>query len=458
MLLRALLAHLPLFAGWSTIRLVRLGLCCCLLWCGLPRPARAQTPAPRVVTSDLARFWQAYDSLSTTTDSVRQQACLQRLYIDPGSPGLHAFMTAKGYTAPAWVRSIRRYPKFWRSLRPRTQLLQAGVPGLQPYLEKLQKLYPALRPASIYLTVGILRSGGTTQGDAVIIGAELAAGNGSVEVSEFAPAMRQYLTRAFARDPIQHLPAVCVHEYVHTQENHYGNNVLGQAIYEGTCDFVTEQVVGQPVALPYRQYGPAHETDLKQRFQWELFHPRFDRWFYNQLADDSTHIADLGYYMGYAICRAYYQQVANQQQAIREMIELDYTSDQAVEAFLTRSRYYFPATIAQLRTAYDAQRPVVTGVQPLPAAPHRVAPNVRELTITFSQPMSPYTSMDYGPGGAATWPLVGRGVFSADRKSVTYQVKLLPAHTYEFVLTAGGFQSTQGYPLRPHRVHFSTSK
>ena len=444
------------FTRGSFARLTRIGLCWGLFSSGGSQPAVAQAPAPRVVTSDLAHFWQAYDSIRTTTDSLRQQAYLQRLYIDAGSPGLRAFMLAKGYTTPAWVRAIRQYPKFWRSIRPRTHLLQAGIPGLQPYLDKLQGLYPALRPATIYLTVGILRSGGTTQGNAVIIGAELATGDGTVDVSEFAPATRRYLARSFARDPITQVAAVCVHEYVHTQENRYGNNVLGQAIYEGTCDFVTEQVVGRPVALPYRQYGPVHEAELKQRFRRELFHPRFNRWFYNQVSDDTTPVADLGYYMGYVICRAYYQQAPNKQQAIREMIELDYTRDQAVETFLTRSRYYAPVTVAQLRAAYDAQRPVVIGVWPLPAEPQRVAPGIREIIIIFSQPMSPYTSMDYGPGGATTWPLVGRGKFSADRKAVTYQVKLLPAHTYEFVLTDGGFQSAEGHPLRPHRVHFQT--
>lgn len=458
MFVRSLLVHLPSWSTWLFTRSAATWLSLCLLLCGAPGPASAQAPPPRVVTSDLDHFWVAYDSIQTTADSLQQQALLQRLYINPGSPGLQAFMKAKGYTAPAWVRSIHRYPKFWRSIRPRTQLLRAGVPGLQPYLDQLQVLYPALRPATIYLTVGILRSGGTTEGNAVIIGAELATGNHTVDVSEFPLATRRYLTRSFARDPLRELPALCVHEFVHTQENRYGNNVLGQAIYEGTCDFVTEQVVGRPIALPYRHYGPAHEVALKQRFKTEMFQPGFNRWFYNQLSDDSTHIADLGYFMGYVICRAYYEQAPNKREAIREMIDLDYTSDRAVEAFLTRSRYYSSESIPQLRAAYEAKRPVVTSVRPSPAAPHLVAPGRQEITITFSQPMSRYTSVDYGPGGPATWPLTGRGVFSADRQAITYQVQLLPAHTYEFVLTDGGFESVGGYPLRPHLVQFKTGR
>jgi hypothetical protein len=427
-----------------------------LLLSGAQTPAVGQSVAQRVVTSDIDRFWLAYDSVRTTTDSVRQLTYLQRFYIEPGSAGLRALMATKGYTASEWVGAMRRYPRFWNSIRPRTQLVKTGVPGLEPYLDKLKALYPALRPATIYLTVGCLRTGGTTEGNAVLIGVELATGNAGVDLSEFPPAKREFLARLYARDPLRDLLQVCVHEYVHTQETHYGNNVLGQAIYEGTCDFVAEQVMGRSVEMPYMRYGPLHETALKARFKTEMFQLRFNRWFYNQESDDPRHVADLGYYMGYAICRAYYRQASHKSQAIREMIELDYTSDQAVEAFLLRSRYFPAESITRLRAAYEAQRPVVTAIRPLTAVTQPVSPGVQELTITFSKPMSPYTSIDYGPGGKATWPLTGRGTFSADRRSVTYKVSLLPGRSYEFQITSDGFRSEDGYPLKPYLAKFNT--
>jgi hypothetical protein len=445
-----LLPFLKRTGGWISLLL--------LLFSGVRIPAVGQSSAPRVVTSDIDRFWLAYDSVRTTTDSLRQITHLQRLYIDPGSAGLRALMATKGYTAPEWVGAIRRYPRFWNSIRPRTQLVKAGVPGLEPYLDKLKALYPALRPATIYLTVGCLRTGGTTQGNAVLIGVELATGNAGVDISEFPPAMRGFLARSFARDPLRDLLQVCVHEYVHTQEKRYGNNVLGQAIYEGTCDFVAEKVMNRPNALPYLKYGSMHEAILKERFKAEMFQPRFNRWFYNQESNDPTHVPDLGYYMGYAICRAYYQQAANKRQAVQEMIELDYTSDQAVEAFLTRSRYFPAESVPRLRAAYEERRPAVTGIRPLPAVAQPVSPSLQEITITFSQPMSPNTSIDYGPGGKATWPLTGPGTFATDHQSVTYKVSLLPEREYEFLINGGGFRSMDGYPLKPYFVKFKTSK
>lgn len=89
-------------------------------------------------------------------------------------------MVTEGYTAPEWMGGIRRYPRFWNSIRPRMLLVKGGVPGLEPYLDKLQALYPALRPTSSYLTVGCLRTGGTTEGNTVLIGVELVTGNAAL--------------------------------------------------------------------------------------------------------------------------------------------------------------------------------------------------------------------------------------------------------------------------------------
>ncbi|WP_125917187.1 hypothetical protein [Hymenobacter coccineus] len=97
-----------------------------------------------------------------------------------------------------------------------------------------------------------------------------------------------------------------MHEYVHTQEHGPGNTVLGQALYEGTCDLVAELVTGKKRQLPYMSYGPAHEAALKERFKREMFTPNISNWFYNPL-DKPGHVPDLGYYMGYAIGKRHYQ-------------------------------------------------------------------------------------------------------------------------------------------------------
>ncbi len=304
----------------------------------MEQPGRPE--AQRVVTADVDTFWAAYDSARTTTDSLAQLRIVQTRYIDRGTPGLRAFMAAKGYTAEDWVGAIRRYPKFWTSIRPNTYQAKAAAAGLTPYLTTLRTLYPALRPATIYVTVGALRSSGTTQDRLVLIGAELVAGTPETDISEFTGGTHAFLARYFGSRPFANVIPLNVHEYVHTQQRGVGRTVLARAIREGSADWVAELATGTRMPLPYMTYGPAHEGELREAFRAEMFTPLIGNWFYNQKSDDPAHVPDLGYYMGYAIARAYYERAPDKRQAVREMIELSFDDDAAVEGFLARSGYY----------------------------------------------------------------------------------------------------------------------
>lgn len=430
-----------------------LGVICWLTGC---LSAQGQSVRPRIISSDVANFWLAYDSIRVTPDSARQVAQLTRLYLAKATPGLRAFQAVKDYTAAEWVSAIRRYPKFWNSIRPNTLLAAKKATAIGPYLAKLRKLYPALRPAGIYLAVGALRSGGTTQDSLVLIGTELAAGDPQTDISEFSGGTHAFLARHFASRPLDNLVLVNVHEYVHTQEHGPGNTVLAQALYEGTCDLVAELVTGKVPPLPYMTYGPANEAELKERFKKEMYTPLIGNWFYNQTSTKPGHVSDLGYYMGYAIEKHYYQRTHDKRQAIKELMELDYTNDRAVGAFLAKTGYYAtPPDKAALLAAYETRRPVVARVLPAPAADGLLDASVREIRVEFSAPMARFTATDYGTGGKEAFPVVKQLGFSADKRAYVYQVALQPGHAYSFVLN-GGFQDENGYPLQRYEVKFQT--
>jgi len=240
--------------------------------------------------------------------------------------------------------------------------------------------------------------------------------------------------------------------------------VLGQALYEGVCDFVTECVTGKTPSLPYMTYGPKHEQELKEKFKAQLFSPYYGNWFYNQESDDPNHVPDLGYYMGYAICKTYYQQAQNKQhkqQAIKELIELDFANSDAVEAFLAKTHYYAePIIKAQILQAYEANRPVVVSITPAISGDGYIDANVKEIRVEFSKSMGPDRSLDLGPNAGGKTPVVGVVPFSSDKKSFAYKVSLKPGQTYDLILMGfmedGGFRSLDGYSLKPYRLTFKT--
>ncbi|OUJ72434.1 hypothetical protein [Hymenobacter crusticola] len=415
----------------------------------------------QVFFTDVNNFWVAYDSIRSTTDSLKQIQYIKKLYIDKGTPGLRAFMEVRAYTPQEWVSSIRQHPRFWDSIRPNTWRAKAAVRQIEPALKKLKKLYPALRPASIYFTIGALRSGGTVKDSLVLIGTELAIGTATTDVSEFSKNKSAFLTRHYKSEPSQNIVPLNIHEYVHTQEKASGSTLLGQALNEGVCDFVTECVTGKTMPLPYMTYGPKHEQELKEKFKAQLFSPYYGNWFYNQESDDPNHVPDLGYYMGYAICKTYYQQAKNKQQAIKELIELDFANSDATEAFLTKTHYYVePINKAQLLQAYESNRPVVSSITPAIPSDGYLDANVKEIRVEFSRPMGPSRSLDLGPDAGGKTPVVGSTPFSADKKSFAYKVNLKPGQTYDLILMGfmedGGFRSLDGYPLKPYRLTFKT--
>lgn len=308
--------------------------------------------SPRIVADDLDRFWVAYDAILHLDDPAQQQAQLQTLYIDKGTPGLKAFMQAKGYTAATYVQAIRQYPKYWNSIRPRVPLVRQSLAGLDQHLERFRQLYPAMRPATVYLEIGALRSAGTTLNDKVLLGAEMIAGDARSDTSQMPERLQRFFAGYFASEPLSNLDLLAVHEYVHTQQRGERQSLLAQALYEGTADFVAERITGHLPKLDYVAYGPAHDTAVKQAFERDMLGDDYSSWLYNS-TENPFGTRDLGYYVGYAICAHYYARAPDKQAAIKAMLELDYADQPAVQAFVDASAYFG----AEAAAARDTTRP-----------------------------------------------------------------------------------------------------
>jgi uncharacterized protein YjaZ len=169
----------------------------------------------------------------------------------------------------------------------------------------------------------------------VLIGSEIAMGNKNTDVSEF-PDKR--LENFFKTQSSDNIIPIVIHEYVHTQQKTEGKILLGQAIYEGACDFIAELVLKEPLTNSYLKYGSKNEKELKQQFQKEMLGEDYSNWLYN--GSSSKTMGDLGYFMGYAICRSYYNQANNKNRAIKDIITLNYADQSAIIKFLEESKYF----------------------------------------------------------------------------------------------------------------------
>jgi hypothetical protein len=291
----------------------------------------ANAQKANIYTSDIDRFWIAFDSVKTTTDTAKQIGFMQRLYLDSASEGLKDFMAARQHSARRHVKNILSYPKFWASIRPLTLELKNQTRDIEDVLTRFKTIYPDFKQPAVYFTIGGLNSGGTTGPDKILIGAEIACANETIDASE----LSSWLQGVF-RDN-KNVVYTVAHELAHTQQKKGGKTLLSQSITEGACDFIAELLLQKPIASPYMNYGKENEKKLWQAFEKEMLEQNTKNWLYNSV-DAPDGYADLGYFIGYAICRSYYENAADKTRAIRDIIELNYDKE-SVLTFLKRSKY-----------------------------------------------------------------------------------------------------------------------
>ena len=182
--------------------------------------------------------------------------------------------------------------------------------------------------------------------------------------------------------------------------------------------------MGKPMSNNYIVYGRKHEQELKEHFRKEMFTAFYSNWLYNGASAKT--VADLGYFMGYAICKAYYQRASDKKKAIRQIIELDYSNEREVEKFLKRSGYYTERIDQKaLIREFEARRPSVVRLEPFNNGDMAVDPSIQEMKIIFSVPMNKKSiSINYGNRGKDYSPIAGIGGFSEDGTSFTIKLSM----------------------------------
>ncbi|MEO6903577.1 MAG: DUF2268 domain-containing putative Zn-dependent protease [Bacteroidia bacterium] len=288
----------------------------------------------KIHTEDIVNYWIAYDSILATHDETMQIKYMQTLYIDKASEGLKDFISARNFTAKEWVSIINIAPKFWNSIRPKTLSIVKQTNEINRLMTRFKQLYPSFKQPEIYFTIGCLRSGGTTAPDKILIGAEIATADSTVDASEIS----SWLQGVFKLNT--GILQLVAHEAGHTQQKETSENtlLLGNCIYEGSCDFIAELLLEYPYSSPYLTYGKNNEKRVFKKFEKSANEKDFSEWLSNG-GNAPTGQADLGYYIGYEICKCYYENAKNKADAFLKILTIDYTDNNAVNKFYEETGY-----------------------------------------------------------------------------------------------------------------------
>jgi hypothetical protein len=271
-------------------------------------PARRPTADPdsaRLVTSDIALFWDVLDRAAA--DSLTP--LLQREYLERGTRGLRDFI-------PGRILSAERLAQMITSNRPRYDAIRASSlrvteaePGIRAAFRALKERYPDAVFPDVYFVIGRFNSGGTVSPNGLLIGAEMYG------------------------DP-QRFPSIVAHELIHFQQRPLTAqpSLLVQSFREGGADFVGEMIAGVHINSAAHTYGMAHERELWKEFQEQMHGTSYTGWMYGDPPGERP--ADLGYFIGFRIAKAYYERAEDKAAALRDILQ---AAD--VAGILARSGY-----------------------------------------------------------------------------------------------------------------------
>ena len=243
------------------------------------------------------------------------------------APGLKGFTPSRIQSAEKMVEAIAKNPKFYASIRKTSQKTSKMSKPVLKSFNNLKELYPDAIFPNVYFVIGRINSGGTISGTGILIGTEMHCLSKDTPTDELSSWQKETIA------PIENLPHIIAHESIHYQQRLSQKTLLEKSIYEGGADFISELISSKHINQKQHKFGDKNEKSLWKEFKKSMNGEDFSKWMYE--GDKAVNRpSDMGYYIGYKICEAYYKNAKDKKQAIRDMLLIKDAGQ-----FLEKSRY-----------------------------------------------------------------------------------------------------------------------
>jgi hypothetical protein len=259
--------------------------------------------AARIVTSDITRFWQAYDAAQHAPDPALVYGTT---YFAPGTDGLWGFVPYRLRSPKHLADVVRNRNAFFAAIREGTTRIAAGRDRIEEDFVRYKQLVPDAVFPDVYFVIGALNSGGTAvPGVGLVMGSEM----WSRPADPAALAGMDPGTAGTLHTP-DDVPAGVTHELTHyNQHDAPERTLLDNTIVEGTADFIAQVVDGHNVDAKQWSFGCAHEDAL-----WQAFAPAMAStddvaikpWLFSSDPGPLGAPPFIGYWLGSRIAQSYY--------------------------------------------------------------------------------------------------------------------------------------------------------
>lgn len=270
----------------------------------------------KLITTDVQNFWKAYDLAQK--DTANRYAIYKKYYLDVASPGMQDYFAYKVSSLANFVKGHDKRSRFYAGIRKNTEKVETQKKQMQQSFVNFKKLYPAARFPDMYFIIGNFSSGGTASDNGLLIGLDQSAGSPDVPVAELSLWERNNVSN------INRLPYLMAHELIHYQQKGMGNDttLLRGVMVEGMADFIGELISGKSANERLQIWAKGREKQIWADFKKDMYLNKANHWIANSDEETAEKPADLGYWVGYYICKAYYQNSTDKKKAINDMLHV----------------------------------------------------------------------------------------------------------------------------------------
>jgi hypothetical protein len=273
--------------------------------------------APIIHIEDVELFFKVYDGARGNPTAEQ----LQRDYLDAGSDGLRQFASMRNTTASRIAEAIARQPRMYADARRCEKVLPRVRERVAAALDTLRELYPEARLPPVTIAVG--------RGKPVAVGSPVTG----IQIGLEALCATEWMNP----DVENRFVYVIAHEYAHVQQapalvDKEHPTVLEGSLMEGAAELTAELIAGKVAYSHLAARTAGLEKDIETAFAVDQDKSDLSSWLYNTTPEKP---GDLGYWVGYRVCKTYYQRASDKRQAFRDILEMT-----DPKAFLSKSGWY----------------------------------------------------------------------------------------------------------------------
>ncbi len=267
-------------------------------------------------TEDINQFWIAYDK--AMLDTANMHKIFKAEYFDKGSAGMNDYVALKVRNTKAFVKHIKERPKFYAAIRANTLKVDGFKNDFYASFKKLKSIYDEAMFPDVYFVMGAFTSAGTVSEKGLLLGTNQMVNSKNIPLDE----LTLWQRNTFA--DLNKMKHTVAHELIHYQQDSLKTDTttLCNCIMEGMADFIGEMCSGKNANERLHIWAKGKEQKIWQRFLVDIYANKSENWIANSDKETKDNPSDQGYWVGYQICKAYYQKANNKKQAVYDILHV----------------------------------------------------------------------------------------------------------------------------------------